>query len=748
MTPAAEGAPDGRATETGTETEAEAGRRRLARPERLRALFAPSSVALVGASESSGWSRLVVASLRTGGLPGRIVPVNPRHTSVFGLPAVPSLRALDEPVDLAFCQVATERVEPVMEEAAEAGVRHLVVLASGYGESGADGRRREQALLAKAVELDLTLLGPNTLGYINPHAGAAPFGLPITAPPRRGGVAVVLQSGALASAVLDFSARHGIGLSLLSSMGNEAVVTATDVVAHLLEDDRTRAIAMFLETVRDPERFVELARRALRAGKPIVALKVGRSDAGRASALAHTGAVAGDDAVVDAVFRAAGVVRVRSLEELLATADLLAQGLPLDGARMGVVSASGGACDIIADRAQDEGVEVPELAPATRERLTGLLPSFAVARNPLDVTGFILARPAAGGRGLAEQCLEAMLDDPSIDFVFNSLSLPSREPADPAALHARLAAIAEIAAGSGKPVVHYTTTCVDLAPFARDALDEHGLRVMPGIELGMAAVGHALRWGRTRRRLLGRENAPAEGLPAAHGAPPPARTGPWSEAAARELAAAHGVPLVPATLATTRREARAAADALGYPVALKVCAASITHKSDIGGVALMVGGPEEAERAFDRVHAAGTAHADDVEGVLVTPMRRGGVELFAGVKVDPLFGPVLAVGLGGVFVEVLGDVSLRPLPVSAADVEEMLGELRGAPLLKGARGGVPADLGAVADAVCAFSRAALSLGPSLRAFEVNPWWVHGSQVEALDALVVTGPPGGDGAEDA
>ncbi|WP_433249404.1 acetate--CoA ligase family protein [Actinomadura nitritigenes] len=722
-------------------TDRERARRRLAGPDRLRGLFAPRSVALVGATESSGWSRLVVGSLRAGGLPGRVVPVNPRHASVFGLAAVPSLRALEEPVDLAFCQVATERVEPVLEEAAEAGVRHVVVLASGYGESGADGRRRERTLVDRAIELDLTLLGPNTLGFINPHARAAPFGLPITEPLRPGGVGVVLQSGALASAVLDFSSRHGIGLSLLSSMGNEAVVTATDVVAHLLQDEHTRAIAMFLETIRDPVGFVDLSRRALRAGKPVVVLKVGRSDAGRESALAHTGAVAGDDAVVDAVFRGAGVVRVRSLEELLATADLLAQGLPLAEPRMGVVSASGGACDIIADRAHDEGIEVPELAAGTRERLTGLLPSFAVARNPLDVTGFVLARPPSGGRGLADLCLEAMVEDPSIDFVFNSLSVPSRKPADPEALHGRLAALAETARAAAKPVVHYSTTCTDLSAYAREALDRHGLRVLPGIELGMTAVGHALRWGRARRRLLRRADALVEDRPsAAPAVRAPARTGPWSEAAARDLAAAHGVPLVPARLARTREEARAAADALGCPVALKVCSAEIAHKSDIGGVALMIGSPAEAAAAFDRVHAAGAAHAGDVEGVLVTPMRQGGIELFAGVTVDPVFGPVLAVGLGGVFIEVLGDVSLRALPVSAADVEEMLGELRGAPLLKGVRGGVPADVAAVARAVHALTRAALSLGPSLTALEVNPWWVHGTRVEALDALVVTGPP--------
>src|SRR6185369_14177240 len=242
------------------------------------------------------------------------------------------------------------------------GIRNLVVLASGYGEGGEAGRERERRLTDIAIERDLTVLGPNCLGYVNAHAGAAPFGLHLIKPVLAGPVGIVLQSGALASAVMAFSRARAIGIRLLTSMGNEAVITTADVIEHLIEDDATKVIALFLESIRDPDRFLELADRALAVGKPIVALKVGRSPAGEASALAHTGAVAGDDAVVGAVLRQHGVVRTDSLEELLITAGMFGYVKPPSSPRMGVVTASGGANDVIADRAADEGLEIPAFA--------------------------------------------------------------------------------------------------------------------------------------------------------------------------------------------------------------------------------------------------------------------------------------------------------------------------------------------------------------------------------------------------
>lgn len=713
----------------------EGARRLLATPDRLRSFFAPRSIALVGASDGSGWARFIMESLATAGFAGTLRFVHHARPEAFGRPTVPSLRALGEPVDLAFVLAPTHAVEGVLDDAAAAGIHNVVVLASGYGDGGGEeGRERERRLVERAVELDLTLLGPNCLGFVNAVAAVAPFGLHIVPPLRRGPVGVVLQSGALTSNVLAFARAHGIGISLLTSMGNEAVITAADVLEHLITDEDTRVIGLFLETIRDPQRFSALARRALQVGKPIVALKVGRSPAGQLAALAHTGAVAGDDAVVAAAFRQLGVIRVGSLEELLVTAGMLGSGQVPRGRRMGVVTASGGACDIIADRSADEGVEIVEFSEPTTARLREVLPSFAAARNPLDVTGIILADRTSADANLGDAALNAVAADPNLDFVFNMVSLPAAAPPDPSVPERRIADVAATIACSPVPVVNFSATCSDLSEFGGSLLDRHGLHVVGGIEFGLTAVGHAIRWNEVRQDRAARPAPPSPPRATSDGLP----DGAWSEARARELLRAAGVPAVPAELVTEADAAVAAAERLGCPVVLKICSAAIAHKSDIGGVALGLGDPDAVRAAFVRVLAAGRAVTDDVEGVLVSPMRTGGTELFVGVTVDPSFGPVLAVGLGGVFIEVLHDVSLRVLPVDQEEVVRMLGELRGAPVLAGARGVAPADLPRVAEVVARLAECARLLGPALQTVEINPLWVDGSRVEALDVLVVTG----------
>jgi acetate---CoA ligase (ADP-forming) len=713
----------------------DAARRRLAGPDRLRAFFRPRSIALVGASDSSGWSRFIIDSLRTAGFTGALHMVHPKRPTAFDQPTVPSLRALDSPVDLAYVLAPTRAVEGVLEDAAAAGIRNAIVLASGYGDGGGEeGRALERRLVERAVELDITLLGPNCLGFVNAAGSVAPFGLGIVPPLRRGPVGIVLQSGALTSNVLGFARAHQVGISLLTSMGNEAVITTADVVEHLVADDDCEVIGLFLESVRDARRFTALAADALAAGKPIVALKVGRTAAGQRTALAHTGAVAGDDAVVDAAFRQYGVIRVDSLEELLVTAGLMGSGQVPRGRRMGVVTASGGACDIIADRSTDEGVEIVEFAGSTTERLRAVLPPFAAAHNPLDVTGIVLAERGSAQSGLGDVALDAVVEDPGIDFAFNMVALPTVEPPDPSIIEQRVASIAATRDRSPVPIVHFTATCTDLSPYAQSLLDRHRLHALGGIEFGLKAVGHALRWRETRMHPPAvRRAGPATSAGTPSGLP----DGAWSEARGRELLAARGVPLVPAELVDDPDAAVAAAERFGAPVALKVCSPDIAHKSDIGGVALGVAGAEKVRAAFGQVLAAGRAVTSDVDGVLVSPMRPAATELFVGVTVDPSFGPVLAVGLGGVFIEVLHDVALRLLPVDEGQVRRMLGELRGSAVLTGARGARPADLDRVAEVIARVTDAAAGLGPALQTLEINPLRVDGHAVEALDVLVVT-----------
>jgi acyl-CoA synthetase (NDP forming) len=706
-------------------------------PERLREFFAPRSLALVGASDTSGWAQFILASSAATGFSGPLIPVHPRHQTVFGRPAVRSLRDLTEPVDLAFVMVPTHAVPDVIDDAAAAGIRHAVVLASGYREAGPEGAARQDALVQQAAGHGILLLGPNCLGFLNTHTPAGPFALSVPLPLRPGPVGIALQSGALASAMLAFARSRAIGVSTVVTMGNESMISTADVLGYLADDEQTRVICLFLEEISEPDRFARAAGQAARAGKPVVVLKTGSSPAGQVAALAHTGSVAGDDAVVDAVLRQLGVIRVTSIEELLSTAGLLGYDRWPRGRRMGVLTASGGACGLIADRAAEQDIKIPPFAARTVAAIKPHLPAFADARNPLDVTGYVLANPRVTALTAIDHALDAALADPGLDFVlFCGVTAPEVRPADERV--ARLAEervrwLAERIASAPIPVIPMATTCIDVSGYARELLVKHGVHLLGGIDLGMRALGHALRW---------LENRPAAGPPVAISQPTAiigtTAISPWSEAAARDLLASCAVPLVPAELVTSAEAATRAARRLGSPVALKVCSAQITHKSDIGGVALGVHGDAQVRDAYRRVLAAGqTVPEAVVDGVLVTPMRAGGVELLVGVTVDRAFGPVLAVGLGGVWVELLADTSLRVLPVTTDDVKHMLGELRGSPLLRGARGTRPADLDALAQVVKNVGDAALSLDGNLRALEINPLWVDGDRIEALDVLVVT-----------
>jgi acetate---CoA ligase (ADP-forming) len=709
--------------------------------ERLREFFAPRSLAVVGASDTSGWAQFILASSAAAGFSGPLIPVHPRHQTVFGRPALRSLRDLAEPVDLAFVMAPTHAVPDVIDDAAAAGIRHAVVLASGYREVGAEGRARQDALVRQAAGHGMLLLGPNCLGFLNTHAPAGPFALSVPLPLRPGPVGIALQSGALATAMLAFARSRAIGVSTLVTMGNESMISTADVLGYLVDDEQTRVICLFLEEISAPDRFAAAAARAAGKGKPVVVLKTGSSPAGQVAALAHTGSIAGDDAVVDAVLRQLDVIRVASIEELLITAGLLGYDRWPRGRRMGVLTASGGACGLIADRASEVDIAIPPFAARTVAAIKPHLPEFAAAHNPLDVTGYVLANRRVTALTAIDHALDAAVADPGLDFVlFCGVTIPDARPPDERLarmVEERVRWLGERIVSAPIPVIPMATTGVDVSGYARELLTKHGVHLLGGIDLGMRALGHALRWlenppaATTQETATGQETATTQA--AASG------INSWSEAAARDLLASCAVPLVPAELVTSPEAAAQAARRLGYPVALKVCSAQITHKSDIGGVALGVPGDAQVEDAYRRVLAAGqTVPGAVVDGVLVMPMRTGGVELLVGVTVDRTFGPVLAVGLGGVWVELLADTSLRVLPVTTADVKRMLGELRGRALLRGARGARPVDLDVLAQVVKNVADAALLIpNGSLHTLEINPLWVNGDQVEALDVLIVT-----------
>ena len=702
--------------------------------------FAPRSIAVVGASETSYWGRNILRNLKAQGFAGRIAPVNPKRTSIFGLPCVATLRDLEEPVDLVYIATPTDTIPAVLDDAASAGIRHAVIIAAGFGESGAHDRQRQ--LRTQATQLGITILGPNCPGFVNIARGTSAYGQDIPAGMKSGPVSIVMQSGALATVILKLARAHGIGLSKLICMGNEATVETADVLEHLIADDDTRVVAMFVEQFRDGRRFLDLARRAIVAGKAIVALKAGRTPEGQKAALAHTGAVAGNEAVVDAALRQAGVVRVGSLEELLITAGLFASGVHLKGARMGVVTASGGACDIIADRASDEGLIVPAFSPETTKALANYLPTFAAVQNPLDTAAVDTMRETGTAAVPMDVVADIVSRDPNIDFVlylgFNVV--PQVRPDDDVEASRQAARMVHVRAlldASPIAIVPISLSCLEVGPFARELYDRNGIFMLGGIEFGVTAIGRCVRWHAAREAALAAPSMAVAPFVVDRSDHP---GGPWSEQTGRAFLARSGVPLVPAEMVDSADEAVAAAERLGYPVVLKICAAEIAHKSDIGGVALNLQTADAVREAYGRVAEAGRAVGGaHVEGVLFSPMRPHGVELFAGVTVDPSFGQTLAVGLGGIWIETLKDVSLRVLPVTQEEIQSMLRSLRASPLLNGARGDPKVDIEKAAAAIYRMTEAALSLGNRLQALKINPLWCLDGLVEALDVLIITDP---------
>jgi acyl-CoA synthetase (NDP forming) len=710
--------------------------------ERVRRLFNPRSIALIGATDKSRWSWNTFGNLRLHGFAGPVYLVNPRGIEVHGQLSYARIADLPESVDLAFVMVPTSAVLGVLAEVADHGIPSVVLLTSGFAESGDEGAELERRVTDLARRRGLTLLGPNGNGYINAAAGVTPYGLPIEKPLLRGPVGVVLQSGALASAVLNFAQSRNVGISLLVSMGNESMVSMTDVMRYLVDDDATRAIALFIESVRHTDEFIALAREALAKGKPVVALKVGRSQAGARVAKAHTGSLVGDDAVVDAVFRQNGVIRVDSLEDLIITSGLLAATGPLPGRRFGFVTASGGSSEIIADRAEDEGIEIPEFAPETVQRLRRVVPPFAATQNPVDVTGYVLI-----DRALLRNAVKAVHDDPSLDALVLVSDLPRTPPPDPGPVIETYQQSSEVLRNSAKPIIVMGSALTDITAFGRDLASQTGYPgVLGGIHHGLTALGRAVSWSELHRAAC--RNASADSSRGSHsqvpGSPelavPDEPGSSWSEHRAARLLAAHGIPVVPSVLVTSPEQAADTAGAFGYPVVVKLAADGIEHKSDIGGVRVGLTGAAEVRDAYAEVVRAGREAGADVLGALVQPQRAGGIELLVGVVTDPSWGKVLAIGLGGVWVEILRDTALNVLPVDQAQILESLRSLRGARLFDGPRGTGKADLDTVAEVIAAIVALAERLGDRLDALEVNPLLVRGSEVEALDALITWRQP--------
>jgi len=702
--------------------------------ERLTSLFRPRSVALVGASDKSTFSALAYRNLVDFGLESRTYLVNRRGVTTHGRPSVTSCAQIGEPVDVAYLMVPQAGTLEALDDAAAAGIRNACVLSSGYAEAGEAGRAAQAELVARAEALGMVLLGPNHLGFANLVDGVPVCSVP-GLPRVPGPVALLSQSGASSAAMLDFASMVNVGLSYLVTLGNEAMITAGHVLDFLVDDPGTRAVAVFMETVRDPAVFRHAARRAARAGKAIVVLKAGSSALSARTAAAHTGALVGDDRVIDSVFADLGVIRVDSIEDMLITAGAAAALGRLARPGIGIVSISGGACDIVADRAEDLGAALPELAGPTRDALAQIMPAYGTVQNPLDVTGAAIIDPTIFTRSV-----QVMSADPGIGVVgiINTVPWAAADPARPFHGQMFVDAIGAGMRAAACPTVYINQVMQPVSDYTRTSMEQGGVPyVIPGLRQAVVALRNVAWWSDVTRTAAGGLDVSPAPVPVPAAAE---RRGLWSEAAARHLLSDAGVPVVPAYLAGSADEAVKAAARIGGPLAVKIVAAEIVHKSDIGGVRLNVAPDEAAVRqAYLAVTAAASAHPGAGADVLISPMRTGGIELLVGVVADPQWGPMLAVAVGGIFVEVLQDSALAPLPVTPEQARRMLGSLRGRALLDGVRGGAPADLDSLSAVIARIGDLAVALGEDLESLEVNPLWVDGARIEALDAVVTWTP---------
>ena len=699
----------------------------------LAPLMKPASIAVVGASQRMTRATRVVANLQRFGYPGQIFPINPRYSDVLGLPCYPDLGSTPERADSVVVAIPAEQVPDVLRTAVAAGVRAAVVLSSGFGEAGLEGKRRQAELERLAADHGLLICGPNCYGVFNIRLGASTFSADMAEPLRSGAVAVVSQSGGFSHAIAEYLMQQRcVGLSYIVSCGNQAGLTVEDYVAYLVEDDDTHVIGAFVEGFKKPDTFRQAAARARTLRKPIVVLKVGRSENARQAMLAHTDSLAGTPEIIEATLKQSGVVQVSSLNEMIDTLALLPAArrhVPRSW-RVGILSGLGGECGRASDAADRAGNELPPLSAASVETMKGFMPDFANPRNPLDGTGAMYEDAR-----LFPQLFDVMLREDAIDVVAVNLRVNVPKPGGgaPSRQFSRVM-VEALPKNPGRLVLAFSSFAGgDLDQEVVGALADAGVPFLESTETAMLALRHA----REHRRFLDRPDSP-------HASPSAPRAsvrlnGTLGNADTMQLLRDFGIPLAETVAAKDAETAVVAADRLGYPVVLKIDSPDIAHKTDVGGVRVGCGDAAAVRAAFRNMldEVRRRAPAARVEGALVQRMIGGGREMILGVKTDPLFGPAVVCGFGGIFVEQLRDVSLRVPPIGPADATAMIAELRGAAILSGVRGRPPADTRALADAIVRLAALADAYRHSLRAVDINPLLVldDGHGVVAVDWLI-------------
>lgn len=696
----------------------------------LRKVLAPASIAVLGASNRPGaFGERALINLKQFG--GRVYPVNPRYETVHDLQCYPNVAALPEVPDCAVICAAREAVEDIVVQCADAGVGGAIIFASGYAEVGLPERVAQQDRLgAIARESGLRIVGPNCIGTVNTVSDCLITFMTLTPPPKLGyrNIGLVSQSGALGFSLAQAAAR-GVSFSHAFTSGNSCDVDMSDLVAYLADDPDCHAIACVFEGSSHPERLLEAAKIAWQNNKPLVVFKIAKGEQGAQAAMSHTGSLAGTHATYQAALRRAGVIMVEEYEDLIDTATFFAKAKEPSGTGAAVLASSGGAAIMAADSAEVHGVPLPPPPAGLKALLESHIPDFGVANNPVDVTAQVLNMPES-----LNACATALLAHPEYAVMVVPVAYAS-----PLSV-ARYAAFDEFSKEAGKLTCYVWANEYLAGPGAREIETADNLAFFRSMDHCFRTLA-AWQWREARRKRAEPtpEPLPAEGVreeaaKLIRGATSKALT----EREAKEVLSLYGIPVVSEALTVNAEEAAQAAEKLGFPVVLKAESPDLPHKTEAGVIRLNLKSAAEVREAFAVImeRAQRVIPTPRVNGVLVQPMVPPGVELVVGARVDPLFGPLVVVGLGGILVELMKDTALLPAPVSRGEALEMIRSLKGVKLLEGFRNLPPVDLDRLAQVICRVSQFIADQRESVAELDVNPLICAGERIIAVDALIV------------
>lgn len=693
------------------------------RAESIRRLLNPQSITVVGASaDFRKVNGRPLKFLLEKGYPGQILPVNPKYEAIGDLTCYPTIAALPVVPDLAIIALPAKEVCEAVKALGEKGVRAAVIFSSGFGEMGEAGKASERQLLETAKAAQVSLLGPNCLGFVNAFESVyATFSQYADGDTGAGPIAFVTQSGAFGTAIAALVRQRGLGLGYFINTGNQVDLDFAELMMAVIEDPRIKVAAGYLEGLTDGVSLVRLAERCRALGKPLILTKVGRKEAGARAASSHTGAMAVADTVFDAVIRQYGVLRARNEEQMLDMLEALCQPRRAEGNGLGIVTQSGGAGVMMADRAEEMGLAVPEVSAETQAQIAKVMPAFGAAGNPVDVTGQFVARPE-----LLTESMVGLLEDPEIHVAIAWLQLMT------AHVDTLVKIFIEIKARTTKP---FFVCWVAAPPEAVARLRAEGIVVYGAGERAVEAAAALVRFSTARGSSAALPEQPAgSALPVAG----PLADGAQDTVTATSWLKAAGVPVAEVALATSADEAVAIWRGWGEAVALKVESPDILHKTEIGGVLLNRKTEEEVRTGFATLTERARAHMPGarLSGILVQKMSGGHVELVVGVQRDPLFGMIVMVGFGGILVEVLKDVTFRRAPFDVSEAHAMLDELRMSAVLDGVRGQPPVDRAKIAGMLSNLSQWAAGMQSVLTELDLNPVLVGTQGPVAVDCVMM------------